>query len=308
MSSSVDAAVAAIAVPQCGAFSIRQAQHCGADAKLIARRCRAGRWLRGPEPVLQLPGFPSTFDQRLWWALLIAGAGAMVSHWAAAALHRVLGFPPTRLTLTVPHGRHLRPSFAEVFQTRAPATPVLIRGLPVTPLDRTLIDVARLVGPKRLGAAVDDADGDGRCSIPKLQRTFLTLARPGRNGISTMRTVLDARSADGYIPRRATLERYLDRILDRLPVAYEREAPLPGREWSNERVDRLFRVPRPLIVEGDGRRWHTRVADFPRDARRRRDALVAGYPTVNYSYEELRGDPEGIEAELRNLLGVWSAT
>ena len=255
--------------------------------------------------MLQLPGFPPRFRQRLWWALLIAGPGAMVSHWAAAALQGFTGFPPTRLTITVPHGRYHENAVAHVFQSRDPAVPILVGGLPVTPVVRTLFDVARLVGPKRLGSAVDDADAAGTTSIAALQKAFLELARPGRNGISTMRMVLDARAEDGYVPPRATLERHLDRILERLPVTFEKEAPLPGREWSNERVDRLCRRP-PLVVEGDGRRWHTRQRDLVRDGQRRREALAAGFPTVNYFYEELRSDPDAVEAELRAMLGLES--
>jgi hypothetical protein len=255
--------------------------------------------------VLQLPGFPADFRQRLWWALIIAGPEALVSHWSAAALHGLTGFARTRLTITVPHGRTHVNAVAHVYQTRAMGEPVVVGGLPVTSVERTLHDVARLVGPMRLGAAVDDADGDGKTSIAALQQMFVELARPGRNGIATMRAVLDARADDATVPSRATLERHLDGILRRLPVTFEAEAPLPGREWSNERVDRLCRAPRPLVVEGDGRRWHTRRLDFPRDARRRRDALAAGFPTVNFLYEELRSDPDAVEAELRTLLGLW---
>lgn len=304
--SHLDAAVAALAVPQRGAFSIAQAVACRASYSAIRRRCETGRWLRGPTPVLQLPGFPPSFRQYLWWALLIAGEGAMVSHWSAGALHHLTGFPPTRFTITVPHGRLHENAVARVFQTQAPAVPVIVDGLPVTPVARTLVDAGRLVGPRRLGSAVDDADGDGKTTIAALQKTFLSLARPGRNGISTMRTVLDARADDAYVPPRATLERHLDGILDRLPATFEKEAAIPGREWSNERVDRLCRAPRPLIVEGDGRRWHDRQRDLVRDGHRRRDALAAGFPTVNYFYEELRSDPDAVEAELRSILGLWS--
>jgi very-short-patch-repair endonuclease len=68
-------------------------------------------------------------------------------------------------------------------------------------------------------------------------------------------------------------------------------------------VDRLCRAPVKIVLEGDGRRWHTRVQDFPRDARRRRDAARAGYLTINYLYEELRDDPDGVEAEILEILG-----
>jgi hypothetical protein len=303
VSSPVDAAVAAIAVPQQGAFSFDQLAACGGGPKLAARRCRSGAWTRPLPRVLQLPGFRPTFVQRLWWAILSAGMGAVVSHWSAAALHRLTGFAPVRFTITVPHGRTHTNPVAQVFQTTAPAAPVLLHGLPVTDVARTLIDCGRLVGPIRLGSAVDDADGDGKVTIAQLQRRFLPLAASGRSGITTMHRVLDVRSAEGFVPTRASLERRLDAAVARLPVVFEKEAPLPGREWSNERVDRICHDPVRLLVEGDGRRWHTRVRDFARDARRRRDALAAGYPTVNYTYVEL-ADLDAVEVELLALLGL----
>lgn len=302
-SSAVDAAVHVVAVPQCGAFTIAQARACGASYTQIERWCAQGRWGRGPGSILQLPGFRPSFRRLLWWAILLAPAGSYVSHWSAVALRNIEGFPPTRVMITIPHGRHHVSPIARVFQTRTmPRRIERIDGLPVAPLTRALVDCGRLVGPKRLGSAVDDADGAGLATIPALQKEFLGLAASGRNGISTMRQVLAIRSEEGYVPPRAELERYLDRVIRRLPYEFETEADLPGREWSDERVDRVCRSPIKLIVEGDGRRYHTRVRDFPRDARRRRVAATAGYLTVNYLYEELRDDSDAVEAELLEIL------
>ena len=54
-----------------------------------------------------------------------------------------------------------------------------------------------------------------------------------------------------------------------------------------------------LIVEADGRRWHTRTADFARDRRRDRQAATRGWLTVRISWEELMSDPGGVAADLR---------
>lgn len=303
----IDAAVHEVAVPRCGAFTIAIARRCGASYTTIDRRCEQGQWQRGPGTILQLPGFPPSFRRLLWWAILPAPAGSYVSHWSAVALRRVHGFPPNRVTITVPHGHHHVSNVARVFQTRSlPRTLERIDGLPVAPLPRALVDCGRLVGVQRLGAAVDDADGAGLVTIAQLQKEFLSLAASGRNGINTMRRVLQVRSEEGHVPARATLERHLDRVLDRLPYEFEKEADLPGRESSNERVDRLCRAAR-VIIEGDGRRYHTRVKDFPRDARRRRVAAGAGYLTLNYLYEELRDDPDAVQAELLQILASGGA-
>jgi very-short-patch-repair endonuclease len=49
-----------------------------------------------------------------------------------------------------------------------------------------------------------------------------------------------------------------------------------------------------LIVEADGRRWHTRRADFDRDARRDLFALARGYRTAHVTWAMLTGDPDEV--------------
>jgi hypothetical protein len=301
MSNRVDVLVADIAERQLGLFSDRQVAAVGGDRALRARRVASGRWIRVCRGVLGFPGWAPSFRRSLWASLLAAPDGAMVSHWSAAALHRMVGYPPTRFQICVPHGCHAPNPIAIVRQTTQPAVPFLIDGLPVTPIERTVVDLGSITGPTRLGATFEELVLGGRTTFERTRREFLSLARQGRPGITVLHTVLER--ADGPGPARSELERALDRIIATLPGRPPaREAPLPGREWSNERVDRCFE-DELLIVEGDGRRWHARSAAFTRDRQRDRVAMLAGYRTARYAYEELTGDPDGVRAELLALLG-----
>ena len=47
-----------------------------------------------------------------------------------------------------------------------------------------------------------------------------------------------------------------------------------------------------LIIEADGRRWHTRVADFERDRRRDNHATANGYAVLRFTYRMLRDSPD----------------
>ena len=302
----VDLAVFAIAAVQFGVFSRRQALAAGANDALVQRRVRSGQWTVVAPGVLAIAGHPPSFRRSLWIAWLAAPPMSVISHWSAGHLQRLPGFPPNRFTLTVPHGATHRHGAARVFQTSAPPASLLIDGLPVTSVERVLCDVARLTGPKKLGALGEEARTAERTSIVRLRREFLRLARSGRDGITTMRGVLAAYE-EGPTPSRSELERHLDAILSTLPYQAKREAPLPGREWSNDRVDRLFDEPRRLIVEGDGRRWHTRQADFRRDRERDRIALRHGYPTVRYAFEDLTEDAEGVREELLAILEIFES-
>ena len=300
----VDLAVFAIAEQQFGAFSRRQAMDAGADPALIHRRLASGRWTSPARRVLSLPGHRPSYRRSLWIAILACACRyVVVSHWSGGALHVLPGFPPNRFTLTVPHGFARQNPVATVFQTTAMPTPVLIDGLPVASVERVLVDVARLTGPKKLAALVEEARVAERTSVVRLRREFVRLARSGRDGITSMREVL-GEYEEGPDPARRDLEARLDAILATIDVDVRREAPLPGREWSDERVDRRIDEPRRLIVEGDGRRWHTRTRDFRRDRERDRIALRAGYPTLRYAYEDLVEDPGAVRAEILEVLGI----
>ncbi len=302
----IEALVRAHAERQHGTFARRQARAAGASAKQIDRWISAGAWLRESGSALALPGHdPGCFLRTVWLALHHAGPDALASHWTAVALHGVAGFPRARVHLTVPHGRgNRRNPFAErVHQTVAPAAPSVVEGVPATPLPRTLVDMAKVLGPRRLGAAVDDAVASRALTIPALSSELLSLARSGRVGIKTMAVVLAEREEDGYVPPHTELERLLDGVLDTIPGPPAlRQVDLAGRGEAPHRVDRLYLAP-PLIVEADGRRWHMRVRDHQRDRARDRAALRLGFPTVRYGWEELVSTPGDVRAELMALLG-----
>lgn len=272
---------------------------------MIRRRLDSGAWQRLASGVYALPGHRPSFRRNLWVATLAAGERAVVSHWSAGAMHGLAGFPPNRVTLTVPHGSYAQSAVGRVFQAVNPPAPVRIEGLPVTSVARTLVDIGTLVGPRRLRKSLHEALAAKSTRLEVVRKEFLVVSGPGRRGTEALRDTL-AELESGFVPPRSALEAALDAVIVRLPCdAPVREAPLPGREWLEARVGRLFRItPKPLIVEADGRRWHTRVEDFARDRRRDRAALRHGFPTARYVWEELTQQPDEVAAGLTVLLGL----
>ena len=180
-------------------------------------------------------------------------------------------------------------------------TSVSVNGLPCPPLERTVCDLARFAGPKRLGAAVDDLLVHGRTTLARLQRTYLDLAVPAWPGYAVMAKVLAVRG-DEWVPPRSELERLLDRALATIPgKPPRREVQVGDRTEMPQIVDRLY-DDEGLIVEGDGRPWHTRVADIARDRRRDRRASALGLTTFRYGHEELTDDLEGVRNEVKSFL------
>jgi len=195
--------------------------------------------------------------------------------------------------LTVVHGDHERQSrLWRIHQSTdlRPSHVEAIKGLPVTTVARTLFDLAAVAGEERLGRSMDDAHVSGLCRVADVQALYEELRRRGKRGMKRLGELLALRGP-GYVPPESVLERKLLTALDdpRLPTPV-RQYELPWRERAHERVDLAF-LDQQIIVEGDGRRWHTRMDQMAADRRRDREALNHGWRPYRFVWEEITQDP-----------------
>lgn len=295
-----DARILELASTQYGLFSRAQAT---APPHIVHQRLAAGRWLRVAPGVYSLPGWPDSWHRRLWLAHLDVGLHSVVSHEAAAALHRLTTYAPGPVTVTVPHGDHERPPAYEVRQSTdlRPHHVTTLDGLPVTTPARTLADLAARRRPDRLARAIDDAHVGRTCRLDELLALYDELKRPGKHGMRLLGRLLAARGP-GYVPPESVLERRLLRVLrdGGLPEPV-RQAPLPWRPDVPHRVDLLYPRER-VIVEADGRRWHARVDQMALDRQRDRDAQNHGYGVYRFVWEEITKQPDVVCGALRTAL------
>lgn len=151
-----DEYVAWLARKQHGVFTTDQARAAGFSDDQVQRRVRRGQWIRLMRGVLGLNGVPPSLRRSTMAALLARTDGA-ASHLTAVTL---LGssFPtPMRPTITAPPGSSSRSPLALVHRLPLPAHLVTtIDGIPCTRADRTLVDCAAVLGPKRHGDLIDD--------------------------------------------------------------------------------------------------------------------------------------------------------
>jgi hypothetical protein len=307
MERTVDAAIAAVAAGQSSVFSRAQAYACGASRALCDRRVRAGRWEVLHPGVYGLPGVPGSYLRSLWASHLAVGPHSVVSHESAAALHHFEGFPRRRIVLNVHHGAHprLAGGFVHQITDMAPThvTRDVVRGLPVSTPERTLVDLARYLSTQRLDGLLDDLVVARRTSLAAVGAVVGEVLRPGKRGLPRLATVLDRRGP-GYVPPGSVLEKALHEVVDVAglpPLA--RQHPLPGPGAIEGLVDGCWPDAR-LIVEADGRRWHSRIRDAARDAARDAEAARAGYQTLRLFHEHIVGDAEGTAATLRDVRAV----
>ncbi len=291
-----DPEVAAIAAVQMGVFARFQLLAAGVDPSRIKRRLQSGDWERLAPGVYGLPGHRESWARRLWVAYLAAGADAIVSHEAAASDYRVPGFPQGPLTITVPHPQHQRVAGATIHQSRVIERHhwIVLYGRRTTTLARTLVDLAAWTSYSRLDAAYEYALVTDHLTQARMAACFAELLHPARRGMTKLGTILDARGP-GHVPAASELERMLFAACDLVGLTPLRQFPLPGHQIVTGCVDAAL-VEAKLILEADGRRWHTRVADFRRDRERDKAAARVGWQTMRFTHEELVEDPRA-EAE-----------
>lgn len=115
--------------------------------------------------------------------------------------------------------------------------------------------------------------------------------------------VLDERS-DAAVPPGSELERaMLTALRDAGLRPPQRQVALPGTGEIDGLVDAAYPDCR-IILEADGRRWHTRVRDLACDHSRDAQAARAGWQTLRFLYEMIIHDPAGMCATVADVRAV----
>ena len=168
------------------------------------------------------------------------------------------------------------------------------RGIPVTAVARTLIDLAAVLGDRSLERALDEAE-----YLKLLDRRDLDAAlEHGVRGATILRRIL-SRHEPGTTRTRSPLEEAFLLLVRRAglpqPAVNVRLGPYTiDFLWPDQRV----------AVETDGRRAHDRSAARERD--HRRDAWLAanGYRPFRFTWTQVHDRPEEVIAALIPWLGA----
>ena len=295
-----DRAIERLARRQHGVFTRAQAMRAGLTPRMIERRVTSGTWIRLARGIYAHAAHPPTWRRQVKAAELSV-AGAVVSHRTAAALHGLPGFRPGRIEVTT-HARVSGRSSLAVVHRRATVPATIVDGIATTTIARTIIDVAGQVPATQLAAAFDDLVVSRRVRVDDVRAEYERVASGSCPGSSAMRRLLTQR-VDGEVPAANELERVLRSVLDdpQLPPA-DHQVALPWRRHAPQRVDAV--IPSLCrIVEADGRRWHTREADFERDRARDHEAQRHGYEVTRFTYRQLVDAPGYARGVLLDIAG-----
>jgi very-short-patch-repair endonuclease len=258
----------------------------------------------------RLRGAPQTWEQRVAALALAAGPCAAASHRSAAALLRIPGFERHGVPeVTTPRTRRHRGSGTIVHRWRPFPDDHLtvIDDIVTTRAARTLVDLAGVIHPGRTERAVDNCLAAGSVTFTSLHSTFLDLAGRGRKGVAVMREILGERDAH-YVPPASELEALFRELLRLagLPDP-ERQVDVGDSDGWIGRVDFGYPLLR-VLIELDGRRFHSALLDRRADARRDRRLRAAGWrEVVRISWFDVVHQPELVVALLSRLLAEAAA-
>jgi len=280
------------AAHQYGTFSRSQATRAGLSARMIQTRLDAGAWIRLAPSVYAIASAPPKWERQVAAALLTR-EGAIVAGRAAAVLHQFEGFAPGRPVPMTGLDGNARSPLAKVIRSQRFHEIGRVRkhGFVVTDEAETVMTLAREMSETRLERLVDEILARKSSTVDELDRVIS--ASHGVPGIPKLRRIVEYRRPDSYQPPTTELERLLYGILgDQRLAPYTRQMPMPY-QTVDATVDAYIPVWR-LIVEGDGRRWHTRKADMERDRFRDNEAVAHGFAVLRFTYETLRDRPESV--------------
>jgi very-short-patch-repair endonuclease len=276
-------------------ITVNQLNECGLGERAIRWRADVGRLHRIHRGVYAVGAAPLTQQGRWMAAVLACGDGAVLSHYAAGALWRILP-AATRIDVTVPTraGRGKRKGIA-VHRSPLERYEVTRRErISVTTPARTLLDLAAILPRRRLERATDEAEYLRLFDRRAIRR--VVVAHPAHPGAAKLRRLLSEHTAGATRTRTGLEEDFL---------ALCRAEGLPTPEVNVQvgpfEADFLWRDHR-LIVETDGRAAHGTRRSFEHDRARDARLTTAGYRVVRFTYRQVVREPEAVARVLASLL------
>src|SRR3954452_8864375 len=280
----VDRIIARIARRQFGVIARRQLIRLGLSQDAIDRRVWSGR-LHVVHQGVYAVGHPHIERRGRVRAATLAFPDAVLSHRTAAEEWAMLRATATRPNVTsAARTLHGRPGIVlHRVRSLAPELRTEVDGLPVTTVERTLLDLASAKDLTPLRRGWEGAQRQRILDVDKV--VHLIENSPGRKTWPLKQLVAEATDAPDT---RSEFEALFTAFLRHRP-----DIPEPHRNVLVEGylVDAYF-PGTVLIVELDGEQWHwnRREEDSERDA----DLHLAGYVVYRVTWRKLTREPDAV--------------
>jgi hypothetical protein len=275
---SVDAIIAALAERQHGLVTRVQLLAAGLSRHGIDRRVKSGRLVRVSAGVYAVGHAALSREGHFMAAVLGAGEGAALSHLSAGELCGVCHYRASLIDVVAPKRRTaiegVRIHRARALHWRDVTE---VRGIPVTTMARTCVDLTDVLDPYELANVIHEAQFKGRFSLLATQDA---MARAnGRHNLAALERALELNAA-GSAGFKSRLEKAFFSMLTGLPE------PLVNTHVHGVEPD--FHWPElKLAVEIDGP-GHSRPRTMREDALKQQILEAAGYEVIRVPEGELQ--------------------
>jgi very-short-patch-repair endonuclease len=273
-----------LAERQHGVVTRAQLLELGLSLDAVRSRVRRGSLRRLHAGVYALAHTALREEARWLAAVLACGDEAVLSHVSGAHLWSMSSVPPDpAVHVTVPSGDRRRPGIVVHRHALTAADVTVHRGVPVTTVARTYVDVAAIVSFATLRAM---ADHGVRLDVAAIRRA--AKRSPNPRGRASLRRLIgeDARSRSG-------LERAFRRIV--------REAGLPAPMVNHGVLGRERDFVWPalhLVVELDGHAYHAPRGARERDHERDAELVLAGWRALRFTDAQVEHARDWVRATL----------
>jgi very-short-patch-repair endonuclease len=288
--STVEAKIARIAGRAHGIVTRSELIAAGITPRQIKGRVERGALIPVHRGVFRAGHCAPSIEATYLAAVKACGEKAVLAGLAAAHMLGLVRTRPARIEVIAPTYRRVW-GIVTRRDRLGPRESGRWRGVPITSVQRTLVDLAAVLEEDDLALAVHEADIRHHTTPDQIERVLSR--RHNWPGARKLRRVIW-----GEVP--VALSRLEKRFLERL-----KEASLPQPEM-NSRIDGRYvdcRWPKHrLTVELDSYRYHRSRHVWEQDHQREREARARGDEFRRYTWRDVDEEPEPMLADLARLL------
>lgn len=281
-------AAAALMRRQFGVIGYHQARELGMSHAAIRWRVTNGDWQRCVGPTFRISSAPASWLQRACAALVALGPDAVLSHASAAWVLGLEGFdrPPDVLDVTVDRARRVRLPGVTLHRPLDSVPRFTARGLRVTTLARTFVDLAGVLPDERLEFALDSAHRRHRQLGAWLESYLERIDARGRSGVTALATMLRARRDEST---ESTLEVRAWRALRRHGLDTCAKQYVVVDDVGNYVVRADFAWPTHRVaLHVDSALWHLQEERMTRDALQRMRLQELGWSSLVVTHSMMK--------------------
>lgn len=276
------------------------AHESGASDAVIKKRLAEGTWRAVYPGVYDLNVTRQVWSARVHAGVLAAGPHALASHRTAGVLWDLDGIRGKMVEITVPFSKEPIPEGVVVHRTRRHLPRAVSDGVPVTGIERTLLDLAAILPPTVLEKATMSAIHQHLTDPDQLAVRLSIYGGRGVKGTRRMRRTL-ALVDDGVTGSPSEVD-----LVGRL-----RDAPIPMPRFQLEitfpegdhAYPDLAWPDRMKCVEVDSMLAHSSPEDLERDLIRQNRLLELGWEIRRFTARRIRRDPIGVINEIIRFIG-----